>query len=1042
MSDGEPENKRRRQRAVDPLTYRIPTGLEEDIKPQLLAREEFLKDAMENDSSVLRWEHNSSDIKLWKEMCVTKILQRSKNVIQARQDLSEKSRQEILKGEMPSDREDFMKMPSTPRHYKIGWTRLMHVLSIIEDRPVRMKDFISFGEEEFIEPRNIVELLEQHITCLDVVGWAVSVYKDILSYQATAARANRDKFLPYIRDQASLTPVQLKDELKIRANNQAIEINNTIKEIDDTYIHRKIANLKKAQEKSNREAKKNFEGIEPVPDPLKIIPQYLSYSKVRDIDEEMIKAAEDKTVVSKEQLSRFTNHLLSKLIIKNPHRKQIYNLATRRDVLEGFRKPGIYFPYRQLQAGEKGGQDYQKDIVTLDGGIQMVWDSNIRRDDQPEELKGRTVIVKWHKTAHKWGSVKWWLSPCDELYCRVYEAIVDNYCKANGLIYDLNQSFFVSTSYDKKSKKLHPFLGWENKTPIDWKLLKEAAGLQDFHAHLSRSMFSTTACASTSILLREAAAVASAHSTNMQQTTYIAESYRTVQALTSSAWYQTNVYSEGMQTNLDLGFLDLGQEERLSETYKEMDKQDFDRWMKKLASQDRRKTLSADRAFGDEEKIACIQLIQDGGNFIGDDWGPEMNYHEKYLTGKNPVNREHQKNFLLLLDFMSSEGHPAAKVLVNNMANMAYHMALKSEEEDLQRLVRLTELEWTHKLMDNLRKMKDPRQMSSVKNSRLKFLLYNFAKQNNWRYCFGNEELKKHLQNLDQFRERQEESSSRDKSGDLIKPTEALKKIRENTVKFMSDESQKKERKKIEHQQASDLDAEVTSKGSENVEEDFIDHGHVPDVPDDEYVQKAFVFTPSKEEGEQSIRIRDQKGFSQSIKMREGQSFIVEQTVTPPKLSRKDFYAWTQEMYISLLEKWVQRAENPFYSYMQGKRRLAFDDLEDMRKEAPFNKVIRDYETLWTKLTKSRDKPKWVPGGCSCLMALVDWWLEVKLKLGQYEEGKWTKRKALAALPDIIEWARKAANVSQEEQKEKRKSKRLSGLDDHVGGFDSSASED
>lgn len=1023
MSDEPPEKKGKRERAVDPLTYRIPHGLEDTIKPQLLAREQFLKEAMENDSDI-RWEPNSNDIKLWKKMVVSKILKRSKNVIQGLQGMSEKSRQEIQRGEMPSDKEDFMKMPSTPRHYKLGWTRLMNVLSIINHRCVRMKDFLRFGEVELIEPRNIVEKLEEHISCLDVIGWSVSVYKYILSYQAEAATENIDKFLPLIRDQDSLTPVQLQEEMKIKANNFSSEINNTIAQIDGTDIHRKIANLKKAQEKSNSEDKKKHEGIEPVPDPLKIIPQFLQYSKVRRNDEEIVQAAENKTVVSKETLAKFTNHILSRVIIRNPHRKQIYNNATLKDVLEGFRKPGIYFPYRQLQVGEKGDQGYEKDIVTLEGGIQMVWDSNNSREDLPEALKGRVVIVKHHKTSHKWGSIKWWISPVDELLMRCYHAVVENFAKANGLIYDLNQSFFVTSSYNKENKKMNPYLGWQNKVRIDWTNLKEATGLQDFHSHQSRKMFSTTATASTSILLKEAAAVAAAHSPEMMKTTYVAESYRTVQALTSSAWYSQHVFSEGMETNLDLTFLDLGQEERLSETYKEIDKQDFDKWMSKIAARDRRKTLSAERSFGDEEKIAMLTLLMDGGDFIGGDWGPELDYHENYLTGKSLVNREKQRNFLLLLDFMSSEGHPAAKVLVNNMANMAYNKALEEEEQDLQTLVRLTELEWTHKLMDNLRKMSDSRQYSSVSNPRLKFLLVNFNKEHSWRFCFKNEKLKEHLQRQDKFSERQMENSSRDSSKDLVLPSEALKRLGEDTVKYMSDESKKKERKRIEHKQASDKDAEVTSKGSENMEDDFFDN--VPDVPEDEYVQKATVFTPSKEEGEQSIRIRDHDSdFSQTIKMKKGQALIVEQLNTPEK--GRNFYSWTPEMELFLLERWVEKAENPFYKGMRNKRRLAYEDLEEIRKEPTFRSIITDYEPLWLKLTKPRMKPAWVPEDCTCFMELLDWWMIQKLR--EHEDGEWSKRKLLDALPDILEFSRDGARSSKDEKKKKRKKKHAS-LDD------------
>ena len=248
----------------------------------------------------------------------------------------------------------------------------------------------------------------------------------------------------------------------------------------------------------------------------------------------------------------------------------------------------------------------------------------------------------------------------------------------------------------------------------------------------------------------------------------------------------------------------------------------------------------------------------------------------------------------------------------------------------------------------------------------------------------------------------------------------------------MSDESQKKERKKMEHQQASDKDAEVTSRESENMEDPFFDV--VPDVPDDEYVQKSAVFTPSKEEGEQSIRLRTQKGFSQSIKMSKGESFIVEQIVTPEK--GRNFYAWTPDMELFLIEKWATKAPNPFYKDMRGKRQIASDDLEEIRKEEIFRSKIADYQKLWLKLTKPRDKPKWVPEACNCFMDLLDWFMVQKL--GEDKDGKWSRRKLLEALPSLMEWARNAAEESKEKKKQKKKSKRLAAFDDDGGGSDSS----
>ena len=279
---------------------------------------------MDNDSHST-WRPNDEDESSWKTVVASSIFQNSKLFAIGEEDMSEETRQQLIRGEMPTDKAETKFGTSTVRHYKLGWTNLMNVLSIIHKRPVRMADFFKFGQKDLIEPTNLARHIENHVKSIGVKSWTLRVHAIILSYQADSAMENKEKFLPIVRNKEDLTDVQLQKELEKEANELAMSANNVIAGYKNKKVLAKLNMRRKAQGKYNKEAKSQFEDVV-IPDPRKLIPAYLSHPQVKKIDREITQASESQTAVSAETLKRFGDHLLRRLIPRNPHRKQVISL--------------------------------------------------------------------------------------------------------------------------------------------------------------------------------------------------------------------------------------------------------------------------------------------------------------------------------------------------------------------------------------------------------------------------------------------------------------------------------------------------------------------------------------------------------------------------------------------------------------------------------------------------------------------------------------------------------------------------------------------
>lgn len=971
VTPDEPKNKKMKKSKVQPLEIEYPWGLEEEIKPETEARWKLCLESIDDDSQ-LRWQANQDDDSKWEKWLASVFMKNSKRMQNAQEELSEKSKEEMGQGKMPSNREDLKHVTATVRHYKLAWKQLMNCITIKLGRNIHMEDFVKFGTTELIEPTMLIKTIEEHISSIQVRHWCVLVHLAILRHQAKECLEQKEKFLPLVRNRESLTPVQIQQDCESEAEKKRSQIFNLISDIKLEQYSGFTAKQRKAQEKFNKVAREQYEGIH-VPDPSVIIPDYLSHPRVQEIDRQICKAAEENTVVSAGTLVEFGEHLLRRLVFKNPHRLEVYNNVTRAEVLKGLSGSSVCFPYKPRISGEKqGDKAREEDIIDLDG-IQCYWDDNANRDDLPQNERGacygKVILVGNHKTADKYGPARLWVAPADDMFMWCYEKIVHTYAEFHGLQYDTECSFFVNSGTDD-NKRLQPIMGQFCKSRGFMALLLDITGLPDLKPHDSRKMFATVLTASTSILIRDAAAVAASHSPGTQQATYITDRFRTMQAVSASAVYQDHVYSEGTATTFRVN---LNQEKRLSETFKKIQARDKEKYLSKLAVRDRKKNASYERWLGDEEKYALLFLIIKHSEFCGNDWG--FSYAEEFLTGKSIEDRTSRMRLLLLIDYSSStdgvEVKSAANVLKKSMAAFAYHTNLQFDEEeaDVDTIIHKTEDEYTRRLGNMLRMMSDRKKTSRIHNFRIKDMLTNFNEENSFKFVFNNPTLKKHLKEFSDLRKSQAENSLGNNSGVGLTPTEALDRMQAKAAKALKDASERKESKKRDQED----DPTSTSKGSTSMDQNF---WIPPDVPEEEEVTQQIVFTPDKTKGN-VLTIRDQDGANIDINMK-GPVIVEQQKSTPSKRKkpksrpkRANRPNWTDCMKVQLLGAWIEHSSELTFSkdFGYSGKRSAKDvrerALEKMKEESKIvcikndrsytmmlGKITESNETLWEKLNK------------------------------------------------------------------------------------------
>ena len=155
-----------------------------------------------------------------------------------------------------------------------------------------------------------------------------------------------------------------------------------------------------------------------MPDPTVVIPAYFSHPDVQAIESEMLEAAQNahKKVPSKVQMSKFTNFMAVRLMIKNPSRKEVLGNMTRAEYLTGRNDKIKEYPYKD------DGSAQRKNVYNLGEGIgeHRIVEADADEGTYPDEQQGIIIRTEKHKSFATSGAAITFLSLVDGMLMDAY----------------------------------------------------------------------------------------------------------------------------------------------------------------------------------------------------------------------------------------------------------------------------------------------------------------------------------------------------------------------------------------------------------------------------------------------------------------------------------------------------------------------------------------------------------------------------------------------------------------------------------------------
>ena len=475
-------NKRERKRSKqskkeDPLESLIETA---DVATNSSYRRESMAKELESPPTDSGFEPDEQDLEFENIFVKAPSMTESKKYQRARADLSElrpESLEAMQKGQLPDHKKDSDYVSGTYKLTVRGARLLMSALGKDLGRErIHYRDFLAFGTNDLIRPRDVSSLIETQITGGNDKVNALRAYKLILRTQSEESRKAELSFVRYIpdKDQEGLDPLQLRHKCMQEAEMFRTCVTNVVSEMDNKGTASAFRAQEKVQRDRNKELQEKLQGGV-VPDASTVLPQYFASDWVRSQEAELLACAKvSSRNPNKKQMKRFTNLLMVRLILKGTNRKEVMTKLQRKNYLEakaeGLRV-GNFSPVvatddtedsddATAAGGGGGGADlvlddgdggqFRLNLGPVDhsgggggGGGRRARKQKEEQDGLRAATEGICISRNLHKTFYK-GDAFIWLSLPDVVLMDSYEVIAMRYCKENNYSYTLEDRFFFT----------------------------------------------------------------------------------------------------------------------------------------------------------------------------------------------------------------------------------------------------------------------------------------------------------------------------------------------------------------------------------------------------------------------------------------------------------------------------------------------------------------------------------------------------------------------------------------------------------------------
>ena len=1004
--------KVRKQMTKTSLNYKIPQGWEKTKMPEAKAQrhEKMLTaraEAYEESGDELgHWRMEEEDIPILEEQFLKHIYSTSAKYQLGQFSCTPETRDNLKKGKKAAKGEEHM-MTKTAEIYTDVLPTLMRILQKHLDRKLRLFDFFAFGQEEMISPFNIYDLVEEDASTVGVKQHIMYTYLHWVEAQRRVAEKNPQKFRYLVNE---------KDKNEAQIQNKAMKESVIFRNHCSTTIDslkteaKKINTARTAQTLHNKKVAREVRG-EKVPNPVEYLPKYWADSEVQQLEKDLLQAALQDEAVTPGELLKLTNHVITSTLLKNAVRNQILTTLKHGEFLRALEPDRlVYYPFRPKEGeNDKDGDDTPSEGLPTG----YIFDRN-RVSDAPEGetdyLTGAIIEQDIHKTTLQ-GPAKLFLDRLDITRWELYRAVCKKYGQSIGQEYNSESPMFINGE----------MTAFGSKRTLNWSIWKRVCGISAFHGHLTRNMLATFAGSRKSLMVRELAAMAASHSVATQERTYRTHALQQLQVVTISEYYrrECQIAEEQLEANPCLPFISEDYDKELEEDLLEMTRSNQERLMEQEAAMEKEVAVRDGRSMTQDVKFHVFRMIIGAGdNFWGrSKYNWQIHFPEDLMTGNDPRNVKHKSNFLMLFDYLtSSEEMPEqTAALMDNLIAVTKIEAKKDKILSDEEFINHVENLWTLRIMDMLHSFKYSEKVNEIRSFRLKNMLAEFNLDNDYKYCFGNPELKRiltlHNEEQQAKGEAMKRITQRDKN---FTPKKALQSYAELAQKRADEET---DRRLVEE----DRRAKERDEFFEDIPETTSALKRVTNTPNKNSIEieagdstVTVSITPNKTGKRQLEDPRD----NTPAKMRRKKSFEIKNK------SKKGQVIWTDVMLVQLLGEWILFSEYPFakdHGYNGGKvasQRAEYrkETIEKMLKKCKiilktkdgrsYKRLLGDFTTfgtIWEKLNKKGNGLKRDKGSDKKLLDYLDDLMDKKN--GPHTEVlPWTDKMAREGREELLEY--------------------------------------
>jgi hypothetical protein len=645
------------------------------------------------------------------------------------------SLQEMIAGKMPTKLQDRQFVTSTWKAYKLGARAVIGTLSRYHQRQIHYADFLAFGQPQLVYPIDIVSLISKDLKTGNIKTFAYVAYKLIVQYQMEFAQKNQELFRPQVTNADQLPEMVLKKKLRKEAEAFRTECNNTIQAMNLVHPHRIFGAQQKEMTESRRDTQEQLQGQE-VMDPSQIVPKYLADPEVKRLQSWMLQMAQDsQRVPSAHEMLLAGNTLLVRLLIMRGKRMELYRKLMREEYMDAQRAGIRMYHFSPSDTSENRPQRASnRSVYHLGGdlGDVVVETTEVDEEARPSSLEGVMVKIAHHKTSVAKGPAYIFLSLPDCMLMDAYDTLAMRYKRENNIIGDegLKTPFFINSK------------GTTWGTTIDFGLFSKITGYSEFHTHLARKMFATWMVNQNNYQLRDHAAFAASHSTQVQTASYLGRNTQRLQALLADTVYTEAVH--GDEEDMVRGRQMIRNPEYEQQRVEDLLSLDENRWraaVERRRRDDIQVVPSPRRVITPDVVVSFLGLIVAVGQAGTLDrlLNQDKNILDTLLCGSSGLqNRRISSLLFAILDFC-----PQLEMAQVVLENINIYCQFLDPTSDLNKVER----DYAKKLIEVLKKFQKSSDDFSAqeKNSlsiRLKDFLGPLNYENQYKYCMGNYRIK------------------------------------------------------------------------------------------------------------------------------------------------------------------------------------------------------------------------------------------------------------------------------------------------------------